>query len=102
MENDNQTKPVNYNMPSHEQLKKAFITRKSQCETILSLLKRYGSISTLQARQVGVMSPAPRVFELREAGHLIHTIKDWDLNGLATYHLIKLAEPKAKVVPSDR
>jgi len=37
----------------------------------------------------------------REAGHLIQTIKDWDLNGLATYHLIKLAAPKAKVVIND-
>jgi len=92
MGNDNHKKPLDYNTPTGEQLHKAFTTRKSQREAILNHLKRNGSISTLQARQAGIMSPAPRIKELREAGHIIKTVKDWTLNGLATYHLVKLAK----------
>lgn len=101
MGNDNQTKPINYNTPTHEQLKKALTTRTSQRVAILKHLKLYGSLSTLQAHQAGIMAPAVRIKELREAGHQIQTVKDWNLNGMATYHLIKLARPKAKAVPND-
>jgi hypothetical protein len=41
---------------------------------ILALLKRYPSINTLEFRDVhGILSPAPRVFELRLMGYEILT-----------------------------
>lgn len=56
----------------------------SQRVALLQYLKQYGSITTLQARQVlAVMSPAPRIKELRDAGYLIITerIVDTDSTG---------------------
>ncbi len=41
---------------------------------LLHYLKQHGSITTLQARQVlAVMSPAPRIKELRDLGYSIIT-----------------------------
>ena len=95
------TKPLNHNTPTSEQLRKAINTRHCQRRAILNHLIVHGSLSTLQAYQARVMAPAARIFELKEAGHIIHTSRDWCLNGLGTYHLIKLAAPKAKVVIND-
>lgn len=46
----------------------------SQRAAILSYLYEYGSLTTLQARdELGIMSPASRVKELRELGYKIIT-----------------------------
>jgi hypothetical protein len=42
---------------------------------VLSLLQIWGSRTTHQLREVGVMSPAARVLELRRLGHVIETGK---------------------------
>lgn len=98
---DSQFKPseLHFNIPTTEQIQKSYKTRYNQRMAILKHLKRYGSISTLQARQAGIMSPASRIKELREAGHIIKTVQDFEsMNGMATYYLIKLAEPKQNKV----
>lgn len=88
-----------FNIPTTHQLQKAYTARYNQRMAILKHLKRYGSISTLQARQAGIMSPASRIKELREAGHIIKTVQDFEsMNGMATYYLIKLAEPQQNEV----
>ncbi|MEX1201268.1 MAG: helix-turn-helix domain-containing protein [Methylophaga sp.] len=49
-------------------------SRAGQCLAILKYLYEHGSITTLQARdELGIMSPASRVLELREQGHCIIT-----------------------------
>lgn len=59
----------------------------SQRVTLLEHLKKHGSITTLQARQVlGVMSPAPRIKELREAGYSIITIRVIDVDSAGIKH----------------
>lgn len=59
----------------------------SQRVTLLEHLKKYGSITTLQARQVlGVMSPAPRMKELREAGYSIITERVLDADSTGREH----------------
>lgn len=75
------------NPPSHEQLKKALSCRSNQKEIILNHLKTYGRISTIEAYQMFILSPAARILELREDGHNIVTQKDHDKNGMATYIL---------------
>jgi hypothetical protein len=78
---------------THEQFKKAMRCRTSQRKQILSHLKDYGSITTIQAHQAGIMAPAARILELRHIGHEIETIKHWgDYNGMAEYVLVKLAQ----------
>ena len=46
---------------------------------------RCGSLTTLAARDLGIMSPAARVMELRRAGHGIETVRRvvWDAEGRA-------------------
>lgn len=44
----------------------------SQRIAILQRLKQ-GSLSTLEARQMGICSPAPRIMELRKKGYDIST-----------------------------
>jgi len=59
----------------------------SQRVALLEHLKKHGSITTLQARQVlGVMSPAPRIKELREAGHSIITERVLDADSTGRKH----------------
>ncbi len=56
----------------------------SQRQAILERLQSFGSMTTLYAREVlGIMSPAPRVQELRENGHHIatHWTYETDVSG---------------------
>lgn len=92
------TKPHHFSTPTAAELKKAYETRYSQKQAILRHLKKHKTLSTKMAHEAGIMAPAVRIKELREAGHHIQTVKDWNLNGLATYHLIKLAEPQQNEV----
>lgn len=46
---------------------------KAQRQALLTYLLTFGRINTLQARAMGIMSPAPRVMELRKDGHNIIT-----------------------------
>lgn len=49
-------------------------SRAGQRLAILKYLQEHGSLTTLQARdELGIMSPASRVLELREQGHRIIT-----------------------------
>jgi hypothetical protein len=55
-------------------LKSIDTSASTQRMQILALLKRYPSINTLEFRDVhGILSPAPRVFELRLMGYEILT-----------------------------
>ena len=76
-------------VPTHEQLKKIFKSRKNQKRTILKHLINHGHISTTQAYEMFIYAPASRVMELKELGFNIKTVQDYNLNGLATYYLIK-------------
>ena len=59
--------------------------RTAQRAKLLAMLKR-GPVSTLAARAAGIMHPAGRVFELREAGFEIHT--GTSENRVGVYYLI--------------
>ena len=48
-------------------------TQRSQ---ILAHLKRTPSINTLEFRELGFISPAPRILELKERGHNIKSIRE--------------------------
>jgi hypothetical protein len=48
-------------------------TRAAQRLQILQWLQQHGSITTLEARAIYIMSPAPRIFELRDHGYNIVT-----------------------------
>lgn len=45
----------------------------SQRQIILASLQLVGSVSTLCCHELGVMSPAPRILELRRQGYKIET-----------------------------
>ena len=55
---------------------------------------RFRDISTIDARFMGIMSPAARILELRRKGHDIETLKsevattDGVITNVALYHLI--------------
>jgi uncharacterized protein (DUF2126 family) len=62
-------------------------SRAAQRVALLEHLKKHGSITTLQARQVlGVMSPAPRIKELRVDGYSIITIRVIDIDSAGIKH----------------
>ena len=59
--------------------------RAAQRARLLAMLRR-GPVDTLQARAVGIMSPASRIFELRQIGlEIITTTRE---DRIAIYHLI--------------
>ena len=59
--------------------------RTAQRARLLAMLRR-GPVDTLQARAVGIMSPASRIFELRQIGlEIITTTRE---DRVAIYHLI--------------
>ena len=63
--------------------------RAAQRARLLAMLKR-GPVSTLEARAACIMSPASRVFELRQIGlEIITTTLE---NRIAVYHLIEPPE----------
>ena len=59
--------------------------RAAQRARLLAMLRR-APVSTLEARAVGIMSPASRIFELRQIG--LEIITDTMKNRIAVYHLI--------------
>lgn len=71
----------------------------AQRKRLLEALQTLGAVNTLYARdRLNIMAPAPRIKELREQGHQIHTdrisIQDRDgftHGNVARYVLIKLA-----------
>lgn len=75
----------------------------AQRKRLLEALQQ-GAVSTLYAReQLNIMAPAPRIKELRQQGHQIHTarITTHDGNGfkhrnVARYVLIAMAGQQAK------
>lgn len=59
----------------------------AQRSRLLQYLNQYGSITTLQARQIlAVMSPAPRIKELRESGYSITTNWVIDIDSAGIEH----------------
>ena len=59
--------------------------RAAQRAKLMAMLRR-GPVDTLQARAVGIMSPASRIFELRQIGlEIITTTRE---DRVAIYHLI--------------
>lgn len=64
--------------------------RAAQRARLLGMLRR-GPVSTLEARAACIMSPAARIFELREAGYQI--ITDIQENRVARYILTEEARP---------
>jgi len=70
------------------------MSAESQRNKLLRYIREHGSINTFQAREIGCMSPAPRVMELKKKGCNIVAnympIEDKDgvkHNGVATYTL---------------
>ena len=61
-----------------------------QRKRLLTMLQR-APVSTLEPRAVGIMSPAPRVFELRQIGLEIITTRL--PNRVGVYHLVREAQP---------
>ncbi|MDO9282744.1 MAG: helix-turn-helix domain-containing protein [Methylotenera sp.] len=72
---------------------------------LLDYLQEHGSITTAQARDdLDVMSPAPRIMELRRFGYLINTISDsWisdhgiNHKGIARYVLMQTSPIASEV-----
>ncbi|WP_081723352.1 helix-turn-helix domain-containing protein [Paraburkholderia mimosarum] len=67
----------------------------AQRSRVLDFLRRYGSLSTLDARHlIDVMHPAARVMELRRVGHEIATVWSDEMtpeggkHRVARYHLM--------------
>lgn len=64
---------------------------KTQRERLLHMLRK-GPVTTLMARAAGIMSPAPRILELRRQGHNIVTDRtQCGINavaGIAKYRLL--------------
>lgn len=67
----------------------------AQRSRVLDFLRRYGSLSTLDARHlIDVMHPAARVMELRRIGHEIATVwshettPEGSKHRVARYHLM--------------
>lgn len=78
------TSHTNENQP----LNKVHSTASNDRKAILKHLDKYHSLTTLQAREeLGVMSPAPRILELRRAGHRIITHRRYkrDITGRNHY-----------------
>ena len=81
----------NSNLPknppaTYEQVIKIMKARKSQRETILYILKRFGCISSKYMKNVlNFYSGSKRISELKELGHIIEKTQDWNQGGLATY-----------------
>ena len=59
--------------------------RAAQRAKLMAMLRR-GPVDTLQARAVGIMSPASRIFELRQIGLEIITARL--PNRVGVYHLV--------------
>jgi hypothetical protein len=62
---------------------------------ILAHLKRTPSINTLEFRELGFISPAPRILELKERGYRIESIRETvvtpdgrEHRGIARYYLL--------------
>ena len=73
--------------PSHEQVKHVIKCRKNQKQIILNHLIKYGKITTLEAHEMFILAPAARIKELRDISFIISTIKNHNMNGMATYVL---------------
>jgi predicted HTH transcriptional regulator len=77
----------------------------NQRAKLLDYLKEHGSITTAQARELlDVMSPAPRILELRRFGYLINTVSDhWisdhgiNHKGVARYVLTQIKPIESEV-----
>lgn len=68
-------KPANNNSPVRQRAR------------ILRSLRKFNRLSTLQARErLGIMSPASRVKELREMGHIIRTDRQNEADVTGTKH----------------
>jgi hypothetical protein len=52
---------------------RTYTSTANQRSSILTHLNEKGSATTQEFRNVGIMSPAPRIKELRELGHKIKT-----------------------------
>jgi hypothetical protein len=48
----------------------------TQRNQILAHLKSTPSLNTLELRELGFLSPAPRILELKERGHNINSIRE--------------------------
>ena len=54
----------------------------NQCATLLSHLKKHGSIEPLDSLQLyGIYRLSARILDLRQSGHRIDTIKETARNG---------------------
>lgn len=53
---------------------------------IIALLKEHQSVSTPEFRQFGIMSPAPRILELRAQGHRIEKILESYMDDTGKVH----------------
>lgn len=70
--------------------------KSSQCDKVLAYMKKYGSITPLQAQQdIGCMRLAARIGDLRERGYAIGTrmktgkSRDEGITNFAEYYLIE-------------
>ena len=70
--------------------------KSSQCDKVLAYMKKYGSITPLQAQQdIGCMRLAARISDLRERGYAIGTrmktgkSRDEGITNFAEYYLIE-------------
>lgn len=52
--------------------------RSLQCSLLLTYLLVYGEICTIHARDdLGILSPAARIYDLRKDGHNIRTVRGY-------------------------
>ncbi len=58
-------------------------TQRSQ---IIALIKRYQSLNTPEFRDHGIMSPAPRILELRAKGHRIEKVLETYIDATGKKH----------------
>lgn len=76
----------------------------TQRTTVIAHLKKFGSISALEARHVyKIERLASRIDELRQSGYAISTTRKRDASGTtyAEYRLVVAAPPVPYVTPDD-
>jgi hypothetical protein len=61
--------------------------RENQRQLVLAILKTVGSINQREASALGIWRLGARIWELRESGHLIASIRECD-GGFVRYRLI--------------
>jgi hypothetical protein len=71
--------------PTGKQIRQIHKARKSQKDKALEIMKRDGSISSIQMLKMGFHSGPKRISELIKLGYIIEKVADYNKNGTKTY-----------------